>query len=300
MINLLYKTILSFQKKKMNAWVKYTLKSLLQILIVISMSGLTHAENQIVSINGMNGINDMKIINNKWEKISNSCSIKKVKITRKNTGSEFDLFFIKFNPEKIKIKILVAKNLGVKIQTASLLAQKSKAFCVINAGFFDENYNPLGVLISNGKLIQPMPEYGNFAIFCIKNGNPAIIHLRDFTYEGVTQAIQCSPRLLADGYDTYGVQQLNKLSRRSGIGLDYENNVIIYATDTIFDGLSFNELRAIFKLKDINLKNVLSLDGGKSTQLYLNLNNYKIYNFRSTQIINIPGYEDIPVGIGFF
>lgn len=234
---------------------------------------------------------DLKIKNNQWIKISDVCSIKKIRITRLPDKSSFNLFLIRFNPKRTKVKILTASQFSKKICDVSFLARKNHAFCVINGGFFDSNYNPLGVLVTDGKILQYMPEGGYFSVFCIKHGRPRIIHMKNFTYDGATEALQCSPRLIANGINTRGVYGLNTIDRRSGIGLDAKGNIIIYATDTTLGGLSFAELRNIFRLPDINLKTVLSLDGGGSTQLYFKLKN---------KSIDINGFENIPVGIGFF
>lgn len=235
---------------------------------------------------------DLKIKEGKWVNEQGFCGTMKLNIKRVSGGDSFSLVLIKFNPQKSKVKILRAQSLGVKITSARHLAQKSGAFCVINGGFFDENYNALGVLITGGKIIQYMPGEGNFSVFCVdKDAKPRIIHKNDFNYKGVIEALQSSPRLSVNGINTRGVYGPNEISRRSGIGLDGENNIVIYATDTIFDGLSFNELRFIFRLPFINLKTVLSLDGGRSTQLYFKLNG---------RSIDIAGFDNIPVGIGFF
>jgi len=234
---------------------------------------------------------ELTITEKSWKNVSDICETKKVIIKRNSSDNNIDLYFVKFNPQKVKIKVLKSSFYGEKTQFAEGLAGKSGAFCVINGGFFDENYDPIGVLMSNGKILQFLPTVGNSSVFCVKNGIPKIIHRADFSYNGVTEALQSGPRLIYDGKNTIGVVGLNDISRRSGIGLDYDNNVVIYATDTIFDGLSFNELRSILKRSGINLKTVLNLDGGRSTQLYFSI---------SWNKINIPGYDYIPVAIGFF
>lgn len=234
---------------------------------------------------------ELTITEKNWKNVSGICETKKITIKRSSSENNIDLYFVKFNPQKVKIKVLKSSFYGEKTQFAEGLAGKSGAFCVINGGFFDENYDAIGVLISNGKILQHLPTVGNSSVFCVKNGIPMIIHRADFRYNGVTEALQSGPRLMYDGKNTVGVVGLNDISRRSGIGLDYNNNVVIYATDTIFDGLTFNELRSILKRPSINIKTVLNLDGGRSTQLYFGIGWDKI---------NIPGFDYIPVAIGFF
>lgn len=234
---------------------------------------------------------DIRIIKSGWQKINDFCDVNKMSVNRTSTGGRFDLYFLRFNPQKIKIKILTGKNCVKMAQTADTLAQKSGAFCVINGGFFDENYNPIGVLMTGGKVLQYLPTVGNSSVFYVKGGVPYIIHMKDFSYKGVEEALQSGPRLMYDGKNTKGVFGADAVSRRSGIAFDYDNNLIIYAADTIFDGLSFNELREILRRPEINVKTALNLDGGKSTQLYFNLNGHRI---------DVTGFDYIPVGIGIF
>jgi exopolysaccharide biosynthesis protein len=99
------------------------------------------------------------------------------------------------------------------------------------------------------------------------------------------------PRLISSGKNTIGLKNIHAVHHRSGIALDKKGNVIIYATNSQFGGISWNILRDILKLKKIGGYEVLNLDGGGSTQMYISAKNYEDY---------VRGLSSVPSAIAFF
>jgi exopolysaccharide biosynthesis protein len=97
--------------------------------------------------------------------------------------------------------------------------------------------------------------------------------------------------LISSGKNTIGLKNIHAVHHRSGIALDKKGNVIIYATSSQFGGISWNKLRYILKLKKIGGYEVLNLDGGGSTQMYISAKNYEDY---------VRGLSLIPSAIAFF
>jgi len=138
-----------------------------------------------------------------------------------------------------------------------------------------------------------MPQRGmlNSGIFCIKNNRPYIFHRDELTLHGVSEAIQSFPRLIHNGTPTQQIRNKNEAKRRSGIAVDYNGKIIIYATDTHFGGLSLNDLQSLLLTPQLRIRSALNLDGGGSSQLYFNYDNSSKH---------ITGLSEVPLFLGFF
>jgi len=193
----------------------------------------------------------------------------------------------------ITARILYSKNPETNFQNVTNIAGKDNIIAAINGSFFDINGNPLGLLIADGKTINNRvvthPIYSG--IFYVKDDVPYIVYRDNFIPVGVTQALQVGPILIADGKDTEGFKDMHSIHYRSGIAIDDSGRVIIYATDTNYKGISLHEVRQVMRLPDIGCINVLNLDGGGSTQMYISTPSFSEH---------IAGSADIPVIIGFY
>jgi len=126
----------------------------------------------------------------------------------------------------------------------------------------------------------------------MRHGRPYIVHSGRFDPKtDASDVVQVGPRLISSGKDTKGLKNIHAVHHRSGIALDKKGNVIIYATSSQFGGISWNKLRYILKLKKIGGYEVLNLDGGGSTQMYISAKNYEDY---------VRGLSLIPSAIAFF
>ncbi|MBI3813283.1 MAG: phosphodiester glycosidase family protein [Nitrospinae bacterium] len=221
-----------------------------------------------------------------WKNIDKGIDFKIIKFKRGDGIIAFKL--LRIDPQSVVIKVIYNRSSNVKSIT-----EKEGAIAAINGSFFDVNGEPLGLLISDGKTINRRiathPLYSG--IFYVKDSIPHIVYRDDFAADGVTQALQVGPVLIADGKDTDGLKDTNSIHYRSGIATDGLNRVIIYATDTNYNGLSFYEIRQIMRLPDINCTHVLNLDGGGSTQMFVTTPSFSDYT---------AGKSNIPVAIGFY
>ena len=154
----------------------------------------------------------------------------------------------------------------------------------MNANFFDEGFRPLGVVMSEGKLLNRLHPVGWQSIFYVKRGGEAGIvptgQWKSVEADAVT-AVQAGPRLTVAGVR-------NKVARatpvaRSGVCVT-SGSVIFFATprDQAFDVHQMVELALKLGCRDS-----LLLDGGPSTQLYVNLPYSPIHVEGD---VNVPAY----------
>ena len=85
----------------------------------------------------------------------------------------------------------------------------------------------------------------------------------------------------------------NRASRRALIGMDPQQRLIVAATDNLLGGLHWSELQEIFSAApwQIQLTDLLNLDGGGSAQLYLKADHAEEH---------VMGSAPVPVALGIF
>ncbi|MBN1307112.1 MAG: phosphodiester glycosidase family protein [Chitinispirillaceae bacterium] len=151
-----------------------------------------------------------------------------------------------------------------------------RAILAINGGFFEigRNYvhTPSGLIVTNGRLLNPLTDYGGTGIFCIKEGMPQIVWAKEsINPAGCTLALQCGPVIVEPG-GVMGVydNSYRRLSR-SAIGLADGKVVLAIVSGKGGSGLSLYEFAEFLRRKreegGIGCDAALNLDGGASSQV---------------------------------
>jgi len=224
-----------------------------------------------------------------WQQLSEGLEIGDILWKNKQTGFSTTIFLLRVNLDFFSLRVLYNKLLT----TAKEIAASEGAAAAINASFFDPNGRPLGLIVQNRKIVQPLPRLSmkNSGIFCLKYARPQILHRNAFASEGVVEAIQSFPRLINHGQPIKDIKNDSEITRRSGVAVDYRGRLIFYITDTQLSGISFSELQNFLMMPELNVKSALNLDGGRSSQLYIDFNNYSK---------EISGLSEVPVFLGIF
>lgn len=213
-------------------------------------------------------------------------------IRRKSSASRIELKIARMEPRRFRPKVVYGRLLGLPPSSVRVLARKSRVPVMVNGGFFDEKDRPLGLLIIDGKVVQKPypPSFRNSGVFSLRGDEVAITLGSEFSSRGVTQALSCTPRLIASGKFTQGVRSLNTIARRSGVAIDRQGRTLVFATDSLIEGLSFDELRGILRSAPLSCVDALCLDGGGSTQLFIEAGGFEC---------SVTGLDPVPVGLGF-
>jgi exopolysaccharide biosynthesis protein len=164
---------------------------------------------------------------------------------------------IRTTPERVQIAVGAATD-------AAGWRQRTGARVAINGGFFDAGGRSLGLRVSNGRRVASK-HAADWGIFVVQRGRAYVVHTRDYKLgPGVTQAVQCGPRLVVKGRVTDLKRQY---ARRTGIGVQRDGKVVLAVADR---PLSLTAWAAMWAARDgLNCRDALNLDGGGSTQLSL-------------------------------
>jgi len=186
--------------------------------------------------------------------------------------------------EPSHLRVLDARDHGSTALTAKEFARKSGADAVINASFFDLDGTPMGLIVVDGELRNPLRpvDWGVFSIDAA--GVARIEHTDAFdSSRPVQQAVQSGPRLVVGGSP---LSLKKQRARRTAICTLEGGRVALLVVD---DSVLASDVAAWFAAQGCT--DALNFDGGPSSQLYLE---------RGGVIVDVPGGDPVPVALGVF
>lgn len=180
------------------------------------------------------------------------------------------LYAFRIDLEKNKLELVSARSLALKNASADQFGEHSQALLSINGGFFDHQFNPLGLRINNKKLENPIKRISWWGIFYIKNNKAHISSLNRFKHDdGIEFAMQSGPRLLIK-------RKIPSLkpgdADRSALGITADGKVIILVSTNAT--MSTNKLAHLLKKSPLSCTDAINLDGGSSSQLYAHIGSF--------------------------
>ena len=189
-----------------------------------------------------------------WKRIANGADY------RMQGCSPADLHLVRIDPKLFQLDAVMQPG-----ATAQSLAQAYPF--VMNANFFDEQFRPLGVVMSNGKeLNRPHPVSWQSVFLVTGDGTPRIVLVEEWksVRDDARMAVQCGPRLIVAGKPTDAREA--PPSQRAGVCVTAEKQALFFATPAGRE-LTVKETTAL--LSGLGCRDAMLFDGGHSVQLHL-------------------------------
>ena len=206
-------------------------------------------------------------------------------MTLSNGASEAEVQVVYFAPADIQLEVVT--NLDGKIQGVRDAVESRGSFGGINGGYFEPNLDPIGLLISNNRVVYPTRKAKLLSgIFFVRNGRPELTRTSEFSGTiGVQQAIQCGPFLVDGGRTVDGLNYLRVAPR----------TFIFTCGPTVWGfgicrSVTLKEMGDILAranvIPDHRIIRALNFDGGSSTALYLRLDGRAIFSEGRSTVSN--------------
>ena len=198
------------------------------------------------------------------------------------------LHVFRIDPQYFALRILQApsqQKLGASVDE---LAKSSAAVLAVNGGFFSEEHRSIGLLISQGKVLNKLHNTSWWSIFAISKTNQARIISPRFYAENASQldfAVQAGPRLVINGEIP---EFRDRYADRTALGIAPDGKILLLVTEG--SGLLLQQLAEVFVQDErrggLGCLDAMALDGGSSTQLFSNLANLKLHISSAATITN--------------
>jgi len=182
-----------------------------------------------------------------------------------------------------ELRVLDSRDHDLAAMTAKEFAEKTGAAAVLNGPFFDIDGSPMGLLVVDGKERQKLRR-ADWGVFYVDGAGAHIVHTRDFGGgSGTRQAFQVGPRLVVDG-EVLGLKPQS--ARRTAVCTKSSGKVV-----ALVSAASVPAADLARYLAAQGCVNALNLDGGPSSQLFVNSGDLQV---------DVPGGTGVPIALAVF
>lgn len=199
---------------------------------------------------------------------SNSGPSRASVITVHNGSAEAKIYTVTGRSSELRFHVL--SNVDRRFSNVQEAVSKSGAIAGVNGGYFQSDLTPVGLLISEGKLVHPLERAKLLSgVFFVRKQKPSLVRAQHFSdTAGVSDAIQCGPFLVESGRMVSGLNN-GRSAPRTFVFLTQSGSLGI----GICRSVTLAELAEILAEADLlpngPIASALNLDGGSSTGFYL-------------------------------
>lgn len=209
-----------------------------------------------------------------WQQLAPGLEYTNIAPASSLLGSGLHVF--RFDLQNYKLQLAFNNPQAQQTSSVMQLVKSNAAVIGINGGFFTPDIKPLGLRISNGLLRNPLHNTSWWGIFFTRDDHAYIASPKAFHGDkNINFAVQSGPRLLVNGQ----IPALKPgMDDRSALGITQNGRIILLVSQNF--PLSTTELAKIMQAPTdqggLNCVDALNLDGGSSSQLYANVNQFSL------------------------
>ena len=202
------------------------------------------------------------------------------------SGNEDTITITRFDPRHITLRVAYQPD---KPLTISQWMKQEQATAILNGGYFDDQNNATGLVISDGQASGA--SYSGFGgmLSVDSSGHIHLRSLRQTPYdsgENLRQATQSEPMLILPGGQRAQFDANAASSRRTVVAFDRQGRLLFIVSPGM--AFSLDEFADLLVASDLSLNVALNLDGGSSTGLYVNA---------GSQHVAVDSFNAVPIAV---
>jgi uncharacterized protein YigE (DUF2233 family) len=184
-----------------------------------------------------------------------------------DTGERAQLHLAIFDTRKITLRVIDQPN-ETRNDLASVMSSNNY-LAGVNGGYFDPNHQPVGLLISGGRMIAPFRRARLLSgILSVANGRVRLQRVSEFSMKReVDEALQCGPFLVDHGRIVDGLDD-SASARRTFIAMGTGDGIALGYCSAISLAQLSRVLASGKITDDFRIERALNLDGGSSSAFW--------------------------------
>lgn len=227
----------------------------------------------------------------RFEEIAEGLELAELRVARSPNPLEVALVLVRIDPARALFRVV--SDAAWTERPVAEWARKEKLAVAVNASFFSED-GPIGLVVSQGRL-QHRPASKRAAHFLVDGPGrrPRIVNSRGADLAGVAEGFQGFPAVMTGGR-TFSYMRTGgrgfpvlEVDRRAAACVDRGGHVILLVTDTLTNGLTFDELATV--LGGLGCIDAMGFDGGGSAALSVTVSGHRR---------EVSGTNPVPVVLG--
>jgi exopolysaccharide biosynthesis protein len=189
---------------------------------------------------------------------------RRIDLTETGSGEEATLDLALFSTKSATVRVIDNPKGESDLAT---VARRARAIAGVNGGYFDPQNAPVGLLVSDGKLIAPLRKARLLSgVLVITKGRMEVIRPAEYSSrKNTTAALQCGP-FLVDGGDAVAGLNDTRPARRTFVFTSGPDRGALGFCSTV----TLAQLGEILATRELKVQRALNLDGGSSSAFWFN------------------------------
>jgi exopolysaccharide biosynthesis protein len=219
---------------------------------------------------------DWKVVDRRdWPLAEKKLMASELRVENSTAQAEINLAY--FTVSDVKLEVI--ENTDGQIRGLRELIESRGGLAGVNGGYFEANLDPVGLLISNDRVVHPLQKAKLLSgVFYLKSGRFWLSRTREFPgIKGIQQAIQCGPFLVDGGRAVAGLDNRRVAAR-----------TFVFSCSPNLSGFGICRSVTLEEMGDILVQTAmvpnhpigraLNFDGGSSTTFYARSDGQTIFS----------------------
>lgn len=182
-------------------------------------------------------------------------------VAKSASGDEATLDIALFSTKSVTIRVI--DNPGGDVLAG--VTRRLRAFAGVNGGYFDPENAPVGLVVSDGKLIAPFRKARLLSgVMVVTKGRLALLRAAEYSArKSAKEALQCGPFLVEDGKPVAGLNDTRSARRTFVFTSGLDRGAIGFCS-----AVTLAELGEILATPELKVERAMNLDGGSSSAFW--------------------------------
>ena len=187
----------------------------------------------------------------------------------------------------VDVVVFSAKSCALQVidnpegESLSTIMKREKCVCSVNGGYFDPEFKPIGLRISNGETFSPLRRARMITGVLLQSDRGIdVIRVGEFSRaRRITSAIQSGPFLVESSTPVRGLNS-SQLARRTFAGIANRDRALLGVCSDVSLSELANILATVAVAGNSKIRRAMNLDGGSSSAFWFARENGSVFSIR--------------------